>query len=100
MFSVSERLHCYARRGTEFEKRCLSVPQRDGVSRLRHESFGLSLQQVSNCETVCVYASVCTLCGGTCVCVYPGDLDTTLGLTQLCFIHVFILLNEFTTDTA
>lgn len=60
-------------------ERCLSVPQRDGVSRLRHESFGPSLQQVSNCETVCLRE-----CAPACLCLcaqvraYADDLDISL----------------------
>lgn len=46
-----------------------SVPQRDGVSRLRHESFW-TVSVASLKLWNCVYMSVC-------VCTRPGDLDTT-----------------------
>lgn len=62
-FVCLERPYCYARRGTYFEKCCLSVPQRDGVSRLRHESFGLSDCSKSLTVKLCVY------CVSICVCV-------------------------------
>lgn len=97
MSSVCWRgLYCYARRGTESEKRCLSAPQRDGVSRLRHESFGSSLQLVSNCETECTMCTACRLVFGASVNVLVTWIHFhVLGAKKASLYYLWLSIHEW-----
>lgn len=100
MFSVLKRLYCYARRGAEFEKRCLSVPQRDGVSRLRHESFGLFLQQVSNTLSLSVCVCVCVCAHILVTWIQHHDFGAIKMLVSFMGVSLFCcykFMNEFAT---